>query len=220
MKLNRLALFCVVAFGAPAALNADPISFDFRGGWWPRVAKEMTFQKEGLSVKVNALRDGSQKYVVRGKTGLGVWSGFWDSPAVDGSNGINEALRFEFDPAPVALETVTFSLACNWHGSADNFMLSIDGSTVIASAVVPSHPGVYDVSFALGGVDNVGQVFEFSTTGATDDWTIARMSVSLANSLTAGGVAVPEPGSLLLLGLGAGGVGLLSRRRRRRQQQS
>ena len=214
------ALVCSV-LGADF-VDADTVSFDFRKRGWS-YGREMTFSDpSGLSVSVTGSRTSPygtrEGWVTQTSSGLGVYSGTrynpWDDPAVDGDYRSFESLSFKFDPGPVTLETVTFTVGCDYR-SRDEFTLIVDGREVLADALIPRHDGLYDVSFSLDASDRTGECFEFRTTDRGDDWYLAGMDVTMGGG-AGGGSSVPEPSSIALLGLGAGLVGLI--RRRRRQQ--
>ncbi len=213
-KLFTLTMICVsAAFLVPSEVNAEAMTFNFRGGKRPRVARSLEFSQGGATAIVTGHNSReAQARLVRGRPGLGVYAGRWDSLTVDGFRG-RDSVRVDFGDQLFELDTVRFGMTNSRRSRGDSFSLAIDGEIVIADAVAPRGRGLFDVSFKLPAGMNRGTVFEFFTVNRLDSWTLSSISGNLAG----GASAAPEPASLLLIGLGAGGVALARRRRRSKE---
>ncbi len=142
---------------------------------------------------------------VSSSNNLGVSSSASDGHDLDGGSSsstsdLDEGLLFSFDQT-VSLDFVDFDR----FGSSDDFNLTVDGMLMLLDF---NSTSTSLLAVASGSTSNfdfsniVGQEFLFWADGGSDDFRIDSMNVS----------AVPEPSSILLLGLGVAGLSFTRRK--------
>jgi hypothetical protein len=180
---------------AGGTADATPITFDFRGtvenfqtSFDFGVAPELTVHVTGSALPEQP------RGVIQSSLGLGVWQPGVDPNKQVENGGVVDQLVLDFS-GEVILMLATFTSYIN----GDTFTVSGDGSWSSPLASVVNFSYVYGDTFIFSPGDGVT-----STSGAPADlFRLASITVE----------KVPEPSTLLLLGIGCLGLAGLRRRR-------
>jgi hypothetical protein len=182
-------LFCSVFLVFLLATGASAITFDFTGGPGGLYHNYTFTGSDGSTVFADEYPADRDLYW--GSYGLGVFGPRGDDTQVDG-DGTNEGVIFTFG-SDVRLVSVDFA----WVSYNDDFSLTVDGALLYSSLDIPSS----DTYTFLG--TYIADNFMIGANYNNDDFYISGMEVA----------PVPEPGTIVLMGLGLVGLAGMGRKK-------
>ena len=187
--MNRKILF-IIALLASAALSAradDPTNLVGNPGFETGTFSSWTqFGNTGFTGVGTSSPDGTLPH-------SGTYLAFFGPVGTDG--GINQTLT-----APAGAYIIDFWLAAGGGGATDHFSASLGGVTFFTTVGIGAFSYMHITGVAVTGAN---PVLQFTTENGPSWWDLDDINV----------VAVPEPGTLGLIGLGALGlVGALRKR--------
>jgi hypothetical protein len=182
-----IAVFASAALSAHADLVLDPTNLVGNPGFETGTFSSWTqFGNTGFTGVGTSSPDGTLPH-------SGTYLAFFGPVGTDG--GINQTLT-----APAGIYHVDFWLAAGGGTATDHFSASLGGTTFYSTVGI----GAFSYIHVMGTVTTgANPVLQFTTENAPSWWDLDDINV----------VAVPEPGTLGLIGLGALGlVGALRKR--------
>lgn len=203
MKRRFILTICcciTIALSITVSAQASTVDFVFAGIPWgdTSAGSSFSFTEGGLNLTVSATSGSDASWVNWSPFGLGVSSGWWDDPQIDGFFW-NDLLLLSFDK-DVTISSATFTLT--WWGN-DEFHLFVDDESLV-SAYIPGN-GVYPFS-AINTLDRTGRNFGFTVTDWNDNYMIAGVTVEVTQT------PVPATGLLFVSSM----LGILGIRKNRR----
>ncbi len=200
MSLINMARWATAASALAMAAQANANDFNFYQNGGPVLDETSVtplYISGSQAVTVRALVNQAPGYVSERWDGLGVTS---DDVFNVGEITAGEALVLTFNQA-VTLKSLTFAMWENFIGdSFDHATLSWGTNSI---ALGNNNNGAWNKTFSLANV--TGTTFTITATGGLSNFRLAGLS-------TASPVAVPEAGTVSLMGLGLIGLALVRRR--------